>query len=232
VFQDVQLFHDGTRRDFPAALRDVSLHSDAANVASFTCPEEWPEMSFHDALLASIDCDARLCPPLAGDHVETGAHTRFSEARGRGRLDEPRAYEREQGIMEAHLRPFFGTVKLADIRRVAVQRYITQRSGEVSPGSIVKELNVLKHLLALAVEWELIPANPAHRRQASTGSGGRVRYLQPTELRAVLKPARSGFARLRALPLQQGCGAVKSWGCAGWTLTSRVGGSCFHRRKR
>ncbi len=37
----------------------------------------------------------------------------------------------------------------------------------------MKELNVLRHLLALAVEWELIPA-------------GRVRYVQPTELRAVL----------------------------------------------
>ena len=29
----------------------------------------------------------------------------------------PRSYERENGIMEAHLRPFFGAMKLADIRR-------------------------------------------------------------------------------------------------------------------
>ena len=31
----------------------------------------------------------------------------------------------------------------------------------VSAHSAQKELNVLKHLLRLAVEWELIPINPA-----------------------------------------------------------------------
>ena len=88
--------------------------------------------------------------------------------------------------MEAHLKPFFGR-KLADIRRVDVQKYITHRSGEVSAASVVKELNVLKHLLGLAVEWELIPANPAHGVKPPRVPAGRVRYLQPTELRAVLE---------------------------------------------
>jgi integrase len=89
--------------------------------------------------------------------------------------------------MKSHLKPFFGTVKLAEIRRVDVQKYMTHRSGEVSPGSIVKELNVLKHMLALAVEWELIPANRAHGIKPPRVPAGRVRYLQPTELRAVLE---------------------------------------------
>jgi len=88
--------------------------------------------------------------------------------------------------MEAHLRPFFGTVRLAEVRRNDVQRYITHRHGDVCPASIVKELNVLKHLLGLAVEWELIPTNPAHGIKPPRVAAGRVRYLQPTELRAVL----------------------------------------------
>ena len=100
----------------------------------------------------------------------------------------PAAYKREDGILEAHLRPFFGDkTKLAAIRRADVQKYITHRSGEVSPASIVKELNVLKHLLGLAVEWELIRANPAHGVKSPKVAPGRVRYLQPTELRAVLR---------------------------------------------
>jgi integrase len=78
-------------------------------------------------------------------------------------------------------------VKLAEVRRADVQKYVTLRRGEVSPGSIVKELNVLKHLLGLAVEWELIPANPAHGIKPPRVPAGRVRYLQPTELRAVLE---------------------------------------------
>jgi hypothetical protein len=60
------------------------------------------------------------------------------------------AYRREDGILGAHLTPFFGeSTKLAAIRRADVQRYVTQRSGEVSPASLTKELNVLKHLLSL-----------------------------------------------------------------------------------
>lgn len=68
-----------------------------------------------------------------------------------------------------------------------MQKYITHRNGDVSPASIVKELNVLKHLFGLAVEWELLPTNPAHGVKGPRVPAGRVRYLQPGELRAVLE---------------------------------------------
>jgi integrase len=97
-----------------------------------------------------------------------------------------RSYSRDKGIVISHLRPFFATSKLTDIRRVDVQRFITHRSGKVSPGSVVKEVNVLKHILSLAVDWELIQVNPAHRVKPPRLPAGRVRYLQPTELQAVL----------------------------------------------
>jgi integrase len=79
---------------------------------------------------------------------------------------------------------------LAEIRRQDVQKYITKRLGEVSGDSVIKEVNVLKHLFGLAVEWELIPVNPAYRmggkKDNMKASPGRLRYLQPTELQAVL----------------------------------------------
>src|SRR5947207_661998 len=75
----------------------------------------------------------------------------------------PRAYERSRGIVEEHLKASFGNMRLAEIRRADVQRYITERTGNVSAGSVTKELNVLKHLLGLAVEWELIPINAASK---------------------------------------------------------------------
>jgi len=123
--------------------------------------------------------------PPSADSLET-VSKRFLKHQ-KARLT-PAAYKREDGILEAHLRPFFGdSTKLAAIRRADVQKYITHRSGEVSPASIVKELNVLKHLLGLAVEWELIPTNPAHGVKGPRVPAGRVRYLQPGELRAVLE---------------------------------------------
>jgi integrase len=51
----------------------------------------------------------------------------------------------------------------------------------------LRELNVLKHLLNLAVDWELIPVNPCTGVKPPRVPAGRVRYLQPTELRAVLE---------------------------------------------
>jgi integrase len=97
------------------------------------------------------------------------------------------AYERSKGIVEGHLKKSFGQVRVAEIRRGDVQKYITLRSDHVAPGTVIKELNTLKHMLGLAVDWELIPLNPCTGVKPPRVPAGRVRYLQPTELRAVLE---------------------------------------------
>jgi integrase len=96
-------------------------------------------------------------------------------------------YVREYGIVEDHIKPFFAS-ELRAIRRATVQRYVTERCGKVSNATVAKELNVLKHLLRLAVEvWEYIPANPAYGVKPPKPAPGRLRYLQPGELRTVLE---------------------------------------------
>jgi integrase len=97
----------------------------------------------------------------------------------------PKAYERETGIVNGHLNKFFiGPV--ATIRRIDIQRYVTERACEVSAHSVQKELNVLKHLLRLAVEWELIPFSPAQSVKSPRVPAGRIRYLQPIELHGLV----------------------------------------------
>ncbi|WP_239461818.1 tyrosine-type recombinase/integrase [Occallatibacter savannae] len=81
---------------------------------------------------------------------------------------------------------------------------MTERSGEVSAASVTKELNVLKHLMSLAVEWELIPANPAHGVKAPKAPAGRVRYLQPGELRAVLEACPEWLRPIAVLAVSTG----------------------------
>lgn len=98
----------------------------------------------------------------------------------------PRAYERERGIIKKHLKPAFN-IRIAEVRRLDVQRFITARCAKVSAASVVKELNVLKHLLKLAVEWEFIPTNAALGVKPPKVPAGRVRYLQPAELNAVVQ---------------------------------------------
>jgi integrase len=98
----------------------------------------------------------------------------------------PKAYERSRGITDTHLHKAFGSCRLAEIRRSDVQRYVTERGVVVGAASVAKELNVLKHMLALAVEWELIPVNYAHGVKPPKPPAGRVRYLQPTEIQSLL----------------------------------------------
>ena len=97
----------------------------------------------------------------------------------------PRSYEREDWVVNHQLKPFFRR-KVAAIRRTDVQRYVTERRPDVSAGTVSKELVVLKHLLRLAVEWEVMPFNPAQGVKGPKIPPGRVRYLQPTELRDLL----------------------------------------------
>lgn len=116
----------------------------------------------------------------------------------------PANYERERGIVEDHLEPFFAG-ELRAVRRATVQRYITARLADVSNATVTKELNVLKHLLELAVyEWEYIPVNPARRIKPPKAPPGRVRYLQPTELRAVLESCPAWLRVIVALAVSTG----------------------------
>src|SRR6185503_15627603 len=51
----------------------------------------------------------------------------------------------------------------------------------------IRELGILKHLFRFAVELEIVPANPAATVKPPKAPAGRVRYLQPPELKALLE---------------------------------------------
>ena len=78
-------------------------------------------------------------------------------------------------------------MKIGDMRRADVQRYVTARCGGVSAGSVAREMNILKRLFTLCVEWELIVVNPAAGVKLPRVPAGRLRYLQPTELQALME---------------------------------------------
>jgi site-specific recombinase XerC len=112
-------------------------------------------------------------------------------------------YERQELILENHLKPFFPS-KITEIRRADIQRYITNRSADAATATVRKELNVLKHMLNLAVEWEVIPMTPAHGVKCPEVPAGRVRYLQPTELRALVDSCPEWLTPITALAVTTG----------------------------
>jgi integrase len=90
-------------------------------------------------------------------------------------------YIRQKGILELHLKPFFADTKLAAIRRADVVRYIHKRTGLVSDATVIKEVNVLKRMLNVALDLEKIPSNPAKRAPLPQAPEGRNRYLTPEQ---------------------------------------------------
>lgn len=97
----------------------------------------------------------------------------------------PKAYERAEGIVRQHLIPFFKG-KIASIRRQNIQKYVTKRLSTVSAHSVKKELDIIKHIFKLAIEWEIIPVSPAQGITSPRVPPGRVRYLEPAELGGLL----------------------------------------------
>ena len=99
----------------------------------------------------------------------------------------PTTFERLDGILEtlkAHL-----PVQAKAITRRTVSGYIEKRSEDVKPGTVAKEISVLKHSLRLAVEWGLLHQNAASGARLPKMLPGRTRYLLPGELKAALEIA-------------------------------------------
>jgi integrase len=101
----------------------------------------------------------------------------------------PTKYARLGGILETLKARLPVLAQQIDKRTVA--EYIETRSDEdeMKPGTVVKEISVLKHCLKLAVEWGELNQNPAAGARLPKLPPGRTRYLTPGELKAALEAA-------------------------------------------
>ena len=99
----------------------------------------------------------------------------------------PTTFVRLDGILETLKAALPALAK--EITRRTVADYILERSETVSAGTVAKEFATLRHALQLAVEWELLTANPAQGAKLPKVSEGRTRYLSPTEFKAALEAA-------------------------------------------
>ena len=84
-------------------------------------------------------------------------------------------YERLGGILDtlkAHFPP-----QAKAITRRTVAEYIEKRAETVKPGTVAKEMSVLKHCLKLAVEWGELNQNPAAGARLPKLPQGKTRYL-------------------------------------------------------
>ncbi len=96
-------------------------------------------------------------------------------------------YERLGGILDTLKANLPAQAKA--ITRRTVAEYIEKRAETVKPGTVAKEMSVLKHCLKLAVEWGELNQNPAAGARLPQLPPGKTRYLTPGELKAALESA-------------------------------------------
>jgi integrase len=70
-----------------------------------------------------------------------------------------RGHHVEKHILKA-LKAYFGKYRVSDLTAEDAEKYKTKRSQVVRPATVNRGLTLAKHMLAKAVEWEMIAENP------------------------------------------------------------------------
>ena len=68
-----------------------------------------------------------------------------------------------------------------------IEKYKADRLQCVTPATVNRELACLKYMYTKAIEWEYVKTNPAKTVKLLKEPPGRLRYLKPEEVDALLK---------------------------------------------
>jgi integrase len=95
-------------------------------------------------------------------------------------------YERRDRYSTANLKAVFEGQYLFDITSEMIEKYKAQRLQKVEPATVNRELACLKHMYTKAVEWGYVKTNPGKSVKKLKEPPGRLRYLRPEEVNALI----------------------------------------------
>ena len=103
----------------------------------------------------------------------------------------PRTVQGYRDIIERHLTPGLGHVRLSRLAAHDIQGYYAGKlRGGLSPLTVKHHHGVLHRALEIAVIWELLERNPSHRITLPAVGPSPARALAPEEVRRLLDAAR------------------------------------------
>jgi integrase len=101
------------------------------------------------------------------------------------------SFGREKYAIKA-LREYFGSgYHLSKITTWSVEKWKRERAEQVQPSTVNRELTILKHMLKMAVRWELTSLNPAAAVSPFPTQEGRIRFASADELPRLLDACRN-----------------------------------------
>ena len=95
------------------------------------------------------------------------------------------SYERDVYTMRL-LDKEFESKTIQEITTWQIEKFKSRRKESLKPGSVNRELALLKHTFTKAVEWGKVKENPTKKVKLLKGVTKRVRYLRPPEVQTLL----------------------------------------------
>jgi len=95
------------------------------------------------------------------------------------------SYHRERYAIDA-IKDYFKGRYVSDITTWAIEKWKRDRAREVVPATVNRELTILKHMLKMALKWDLSSTNPAASVAPFPVQEGRLRYLAEDEIPSLL----------------------------------------------
>lgn len=139
---------------------------------------------------------------------------------GHGPTLRPRSQEDYLGSLSNHLLPFFAGHRLSEITKREVDRYIAFKVNEAALGgqALNKTLLRLTQILERAVDYDLIPANPATKRRVKAGAPRR-QWLEPEQVKPLLDSVGRGLRGGHVAPDVRTCSLFATAICAGLRIS-------------
>lgn len=99
-----------------------------------------------------------------------------------------RSWKTDVSILNNHLLPMFGEYPLDEISRPQISAFHTSvRATGLAPATCDLFLIVLRRMLNLAVEWEILSRNPASKIEMFNVDNRKERYLTDAEMKRLLQ---------------------------------------------
>ena len=100
-------------------------------------------------------------------------------------------YDRDANLVNNHLKPVLGRVKLKKLSPAHVQSFYRDRlDSGLSPSAVHKMHAILRKALARAMAWHMVPRNVAEAVEPPRPAPKEMRPLSPAEARKLLDAAR------------------------------------------
>jgi site-specific recombinase XerD len=103
----------------------------------------------------------------------------------------------EERAFKSKIVPFLGPdLYLTEISPYMIERFKSNRLNKVSPSTVNRNVQYMKHAFKMAIEWGYLKDNPAATIKKLKEPPGRIRWARPVEIEELLRHANERLRKI------------------------------------